>query len=275
VEAARVRWIGAVLALLFATTAAAQDGVPQPRADAWPSELLAVLIEHNPWAMVIGADTPRVSLFADGTVIRLEPQGEKTAPRLMVSQLTAAELAKVRSAVRPAAAFWKLEKHYNVVPGVTDQMTTELVVYDGKRFNDVSVYGYSSVKDASDRVPAEFERLCKLLIALKPRHAVPWQPRWLEVMVWPYEHSPGAPLTWPAKWPNFKSRLAFPQKGEMCSLILPGSEERALREFLAGRGERQAVAIDGKKWSVEYRPVMPGSRVAQTVAERLAARNKR
>jgi len=34
------------------------------------------------------------------------------------------------------------------------------------------------------------------------------------------------------------------------------------------------VAIDGKKWSVDFRPVMPGSRVARAVAERLAKRGK-
>lgn len=257
------------------------EGVPQPRADAWPSELLAVLVEHNPWAMVIGADTPRVSLFDDGTVIRLEPRGEKDAPRLMVSQLTAAELAKVRKDVHPGAGFWKLADHYNVMPGVTDMMTTELVVYDGQKFKDTSVYGYApekwdppaftrmSTSDAGDRLPPEFERICKVLMTLKPRNAVPWQPRWLEVIVWPYEHSPEAPLPWPAKWPNLKSRMAFPQQGSMSSIILPGAEEQALREFLGQLGERQAVGIGGKKWSVEYRPVMPGSRVAQAIAKRL------
>jgi hypothetical protein len=219
--------------------------------------------------MVVGADTPRVSLFADGTIIRLEPRSETAAARLMVAQLTPAELAAVRTALRPNDGFWRLESRYRVAE-MTDMKTTELVVYDGKRFKDVSVYGYTPEQPAGVRQPpAEVDRICKLLVSLKPRNAVPWTPRWLEVIVWPYEHSPEAPLPWPSKWPTLKSRMAFTQ-ANISSIILPGSEEQALREFLARRGERQAIGIGGKKWTAVYRPVMPGGRVAQAIAARLA-----
>src|SRR5262245_7927315 len=119
------------------------EGVRHPRGDAWPAEPLAVLIEHNPWAMVIGADTPRVSLYADGTVIRLEPRGKQTPSQLMVSRLTEAELAKVKNEIHPTADFWQLKERYNVMPNVTDMMTTELVVYEGEKFKDMRVYGYA------------------------------------------------------------------------------------------------------------------------------------
>ena len=120
-----------------------------------------------------------------------------------------------------------------------------------------------------DTLPPEFDRICKRLMALRLYNTVPWRPRYLEVIIWPYEYSPEAPLPWPAKWPGLQSPMAFPQ-GDQVSLILPGSEEKALQELLARRGEKQAVAIGGKKWAIEYRPVMPGGRWAAEIAKRLA-----
>ena len=256
-------------------------GIPAPAADAWPAEPLAVLIEHNPWAMVIGADTPRAEIFTDGTFIRLDAGDPARAPRLFVSQLTPAELARVGKAIRPSAAFWRLKDQYNVAPNVTDQVTTELVVREGERAKQVYVYGYAPEEWKppaytvlpggewnADALPEEFDRICRLLVALKPTHEVPWLPRYVEVMIWPYEYSPDAPLVWPERWPGLTSPMAFP-RGESWSLILPGSEFAALEAFVAGRGERQAILIDGKKWAIDYRPVMPGGSWAKDIAARV------
>jgi hypothetical protein len=61
--------------------------------------------------------------------------------------------------------------------------------------------------------------------------------------------------------------MAF-KSDDMVSLILSGSEEPELRALVAKRGERQAIALGGKKWAISYRPVMPGGRWAREIAAR-------
>jgi hypothetical protein len=272
---------------LFASLAAgAPPGsvpeAPAPDPNAWPDKALAVLIEHNPWAMVIGADTPRVVVFDDGTVIRRTPSKGASQRYLAVSKLAASELNDLRSALRPSASFWDLKDQYNVAPNVTDMVTTELVVYSEGRFKRVEVYGYAPEewkppaftmmpsKQIADALPAEFDRLCHLLVDLAPRDEVQWSPKYVEVMIWPYEYSPDKPLEWPSGWPGLTSPMAF-QRGDSYSLIVPGSKLAALEAFVARRGERQAVRIGGKKWAIAYRPVMPGGKWARDIAEREAA----
>lgn len=252
------------------------QGIRNPSPDAWPTEPLAVLIVHDPWAMVIGADTPRAELFGDGTVIRLDVSNE-SRPRLLVSRLTAPELARVKAAIEPSARFWRLNDEYNLQPNVTDLPTTELVIAGGGRFKRVFVYGYAPDawkppaytilpgRSEGDSLPRDVDRICRLLVSLKPANEVAWSPRYMEVMLWPYEHSPDVPMEWPERWPDLSSRMAF-ARGNSYSLILPGSELPALEAFVAKRGERQAVSLGGKKWSIAYRPVMPGGTWAEKIA---------
>lgn len=255
-------------------------GVPNPPADAWPAQPMAVLIEHNPWLMVIGSDTPRVEVFTDGTVLRLEqPAGRE--PHITVGRLTPKELAVVQRALTPRWYFWRLKEHYDIQPNVTDMITTELIVRAGSRTKRVAVYGYSPepwTPPAStvmnrvvraDRLPREFDRLCKTLLQVKVRNTAVWAPRYVEVMIWPYDHSPEEPLPWPSQWPDLDDRMAF-QRGDSWSLILPGADLEELRDFLRLLRERQAVEIGGKKWSISYRPVMPGGAWAQRISRRAA-----
>jgi len=278
------RGILLVLLLLIAcqpTTGRAQS-TPSPASDAWPEEPIAILIEHDPWAMVIGADIPRVSIYADGTVIRLEKGSPTRKAQLFVSQLKGDEWERVRKAIHPAESFWELRDEYNVAPNVTDLITTELVVTEDERFKRIQAYGYSAEawtppaqtimlkEDAkSDSLPREFDRICLALATLKPNNERVWSPRYVEVMIWPYEYAPDESLEWPARWPNLTSPMAF-QRGASYSLILPGSELSALEAFVARRGQRQAIQISGRKWAIAYRPVMPGGTWASEIAERQA-----
>ncbi len=255
------------------------NGVPAPHADAWPEEPVAILIEHNPWLMVIGSDTARVSLFRDGTLIRVDTS-QKESARLLVSQLTAPEMKRVMSAIEPASSFWHLAEEFNLTPNMTDMMTTELIVSMSGRWKRVQLYGYTAEEwhapattimfsdQKPDSLPREVDRISKLLVGLKPRREVEWTPRYVEVMLWPFEYSQESPLPWPAAWPRIDSAMAF-KRGDSYSIILPGSEKAALEKLVRSRSERQAVEVSGKKWAIAYRPVMPGGRWAHDIAERL------
>src|SRR5689334_24760693 len=63
---------------------------------------LVVLIQTDPWAMVMGADTPRVAAYEDGMVIFIRISG-KTA-RYESKNLSATELSNLKKQLAPTLA---------------------------------------------------------------------------------------------------------------------------------------------------------------------------
>lgn len=250
-------------------------------ASSWPTEPIAALIERNPWAMVIGADLPLLEVYADGTVLRANP--ESTPDRaFLASQLTAAEMQAFQTFLDTSSSFWGLEDFYNLSPDITDQPTTEVVLAKDGRQKRVAVYGYSlgtvespaytqlPKNSSPDKLPPVFDRLAKTLASIKPSNSISWQPRFVEVMIWPYEHSPEEPMPWPSEWPAPGTADVIP-RGTSFSIILPGTELENVRMFVGRRGEKQAVLFDGKKWSIAYRLVMPGGDVERRINAARAA----
>lgn len=248
-------------------------GIPDPPASPAPAGFpMAVVVEYDPWAMIIGADSPRVLLFPDGTLIRAERDKGKTT--FSTSRLTADELSSVRTALGDAESFDKPAEEYNLAPGVTDLPTVELVRYEAPLSKRVQVYGMMTgfirtpgftrmaSPEKADLLPSAFEKAHKVLTNLRPRHSVPWRPQYAEVMIWPYEHSPEEPLPWPKGWPSLDSKFAIRMGEESYSILLAGGEIQKLEQLLANLREKQAIAIGGKKWSVAWRPVTPGSPMA-------------
>lgn len=246
-------------------------------ASAWPSEPIAAVMELNPWAMVLGADLPLVEIYSDGTVLRADPMSA-TDRGFLVSQLTAQEMKAIRSFLKSSSSFWELEEAYDLSPNVTDQPTTEVILAKEGRQKRVAVYGYSlgTVETPAftrfprsgnpDRLPGVLDRLARTLASVNPSNSVPWQPRYIEVMIWPYEYSPEEPIAWPSDWPAPESADVLP-RGDSYSVILPGTELADLRMLVAQRREKQAVAFAGKKWAIAYRLVMPGGEVERRLIE--------
>jgi len=81
----------AILSLLVACTCANAMDIdpfkgPKP---------VAVLIQTNPWLMVIGSDTPMVTVYDDGQVIILKKEKDKR-PTFLQKQISLDELKKIK-----------------------------------------------------------------------------------------------------------------------------------------------------------------------------------
>jgi len=264
-----------LVALLIGTIAWSDplEGIAKPDASAWPAKPFAFLLEQNPWAMVIGADLPSVVVYSDGAVLRANPSSRKE-PAYLVSQIRGSEWDRLVQSIGPTPAFDVLKENYSM-SAPTDQPTTTVVLFGKSGRRSVSVYGYSTAppdtrtarKDrvGGSSVPAEFDRIATLLATLAPRNETPWQPRFVEVMLSPYENSRETPKPWPAAWPTRGSQMAF-QRNASWSVILPGSELPKLRDFVRQTKERQAILWDGHKWSIAYRLVLPAGQVATRIA---------
>jgi hypothetical protein len=261
---------------LMASTSVLGDplvGITKPDASAWPDKPVAIVVERNPWAMVMGADLPSVLVFSDGTVLRADPNS-KNAPAYLVSQFRGSEWDRLMTSIGPTPAFDGLKNDYAMTT-VTDRPTTAVTLFGKGGRKSVSVYGYSTAPQHTqstygDRAgvsaaPAEFDRVVKLLTTLAPINETPWHPRFVEVMLWPFEYSRETPIQWPTSWPTSGPPTVF-QRGHSWSVVLPSSELPRLRALVGQLHKRQAVLWNGHKWSIDYRLVLPGGEVATRIA---------
>jgi hypothetical protein len=253
-----------IAALWFARIGAAADFDPYQG-----PKPLAAFIQSDPWAMVIGSDTPRVAIYENGDVIFVKDVGGSLAYHHI--SLGKDQLETARARLAPVLKLRQLKPRYNLSPNVTDQPEAMFYLRDGDREIATSVYGLSgrdikqpaSTKRTALADPAappeELIKLHEWLYGLDFSGSKAWTPKYVEVMFWGYSYAPEASIHWPNDWPSLNSSRSI-KRGDMYSIYLDGSLLPKLREFLSARSERGAVEIEGQKMAVSYRFAFPGER---------------
>ena len=224
---------------------------------------IVVLVEADPWAMVIGSDTPLVAIYEDGLVVYTK-RVKKEKPALFSKRLSRAELAELTHKLASFGDYSKLERGYTLEPNVTDLPETSIYLSPGKGEFVTSVYALT-VHDADtseypEELPKPIRHLHSYLCSLDFADAKRWTPRYVEVMVWAYEYAPDASIHWPKDWPGLDSRYAIKRRNDYL-IFLPGKELPRLRKFLKTQKKKGAVEINGKKWTVAYRYTFPSEPV--------------
>lgn len=254
-----MRYLFAAL-VLFAGTASSAEFDPHKG----PAPVL-VLMTNDPWAQVIGSDTPRLAAYEDGTVIyQRELNG---IPSMLVAHLSHDGLSKLVDIARPLIGLPGLQRYYDLAPGCTDQPTTALFIADKNTTQVVGVYGLTvrgrSMRehmDGEEPPPPEFMKAHKLLCEYLVPNAKPWVPPYIEVMLWDYDYAPDASILWPSKWPTLDSPRVR-KRGDSFSVYLDGAELQALRDFVATRKEKGAVEVSGRKYAIGYRFTFPSESI--------------
>jgi len=224
---------------------------------------IAVLIETNPWAMVMGADTPRVAVYDNGQVIFAKEQNK----RLQYYELTldSQALKELRAQLSTLFSVRDLKPSYELTSS-TDQPEAKFYLSDRKRVLVSSVYGLASTSNSSrDRfaaaektgVPRELLIFYRWLLEIDSPQRKVWTPKYVEVMFWDYSYAPQPSIDWPHDWPSLESDQAF-KRGDSFSIFLDGRLQPQLVAFLATRSEKGAVKIGGKKMAASYRYTFPG-----------------
>ena len=232
---------------------------------------IAALIQTDPWLMVIGSDTPMVTIYDDGQVVYLKREKEKP-PVLYAKQLDTNELAIVQKKLASFGDYSKLKRYYDLAPQVTDLPETKIylspdngnfvtTVY-GRMVADTRLPAYSTFgeKRKPDKLPKPIKDLHSYLTSLNFTDAKPWEPPYIEVMVWGYDYAPDETIHWPKNWPGLDSPSTL-KRGDAYSIFLPGKELSELRDFLKTQKEKGAVEIGGKKWAVSIRYTFPSEPV--------------
>lgn len=223
-----------------ALVAARESGTPAP---------VLILLETEPWAMVVGSDTPAFALYEDGRAIYRTRGGYRSIT------LSADELDKFLKSL-------KLDSLAGLTGGYTatertDQPQTWLLVYGGENPVFVSVYGSFEKKDVRAKLPPPIAAVRDKLRSFEDERASEWLPKEIEVMIWPYEYAPEPSIVWPKKWPGLDAATTRKRGEDSFSLYVPSGDRESLKAFLATQREKGAVEIDGKKWAASLRLPFP------------------
>jgi hypothetical protein len=213
------------------------------------SNPLIVLVEQDPWAMVIGSDSPRFALYDDGLVIFRSKTGFKSV------KLSGAEMSALVSRIAPEKLA-PLARLYRVSQ-VTDQPLVMLAVFDQGKRSVIRIYGRPSTQDAAAMLPTPVVAAYQQLMAFDHPRARDWLPEKIEVMIWPYDYAPDTPIVWPADWPGIDDPATV-KRGYGYSLYVPSSRYSSLTAFLRSRKQKGAIVIGGRKWSASMRYPFPG-----------------
>jgi len=207
-----------------------------------------VLVEADPWLMVMGSDSPRFALYDDGLLIFRTSGGYKQV------RLDAAQ-AKV---MRDSVGFGALACHvgFYKVSDSTDEPTENFFVGRGGRLSRISVYGDLKGGEGRRKVAGPVVAAYDRLSAYSNSNAQDWLPSNIEVMVWPYDYAPERSIVWPKKWPGLHSSGTV-RRGNGYSLFVPSADYKELVAFLKTQRNEGAVEIEGKKWAVSLRFPFP------------------
>ena len=238
-----------------------------------PKPLLVVL-EQNPWLMVIGSDSPVFALYDDGTIIYLRDKPTQEEP--FFSRRVADPKKKVEALLAFVPA--KMKSLYKL-SSATDQVTT--VIWTPAK--TIEIYGnwrkaLDFGGDSDPRLKAIAERETTMWASLpseirealaridleRSGSGVPWLPGKVEVMFWPYEYAPDESNIWPKDWPGLNAKDTRKRGEDSFSVFLPSEKLPELMKFLASRKPRGAVLIDGKKMAASFRFPFPGEALWMT-----------
>jgi hypothetical protein len=218
------------------------------------SEPRVVLLERDPWRMVVGSDSPTFVLYSDGLAIFRASNANSSPSGYLSTRLSNAEYQAFISSIAPEAMA-DLAASY-MASSWTDQPNNELHLWLNGRRKSVSVYGaLRRDVQARSKTPADFLRAFDAITKFSLR-ASPWLPDFIEVLIWPFEYSPEKPLQWPEGWPPFEQARPRGREG-LHQVLLEAKHLDRLNQLINSLKPKQAVSLGNRKWAISYRLPLP------------------
>jgi hypothetical protein len=216
------------------------------------------LIETNPWLMVIGSDVPTFALYENGQIIYKKVSNNKTS--YFEIKFSKEKINQFIEKLGINDSLKNLPENINASYS-TYQPTNQLILnFDSVKL--VSVYGSLRSPRSEDRqnTPSSFLKVYDNITNFKDNSAKQWLPDSIEVMLTDYSHSPEKPLKWPNDWPNLKNGQTVKRGESLYSVYLGNKQFDRFIKFIKMLKEKQAVEINGKKFSMSYRLPFPNFR---------------
>lgn len=210
-----------------------------------------VLIEYDPWNMVLGADSPTFVLYENGQVIYRRENADGEWEYASVFLNIEKRDALFETIVSPE--FYALDDYYEASEW-TDQPNNWIWVWNKGKMKRVGVYGQLRFDDEESRqaTPEAFLQAFDTMVNFDSDRAETWLPKKFEVMLWPYETSDAA--DWPATWPDLDDPTTKQRGNDSYSIYVDIAELEKYREL---REEYDAVELDGLTWAFALRYPFP------------------
>lgn len=219
---------------------------------------IVVLIETDPWLMVIGSDVPTFALYENGQIIYkkvvhkqwkyFEVRNDRETTQKIIKSLGITDsLMKQQDYIE--ASSW------------TDQ-PTNIMILNFDTVRQITVYGQlrDSKNEARQKTPKDFVTVYDNIIKFEVDSAKEWLPDTFEVMATKYSYSPEKPLPWNKEWSDINSSSTVKRGDDLYSIYLDKKYFDDFIKLLRRMKEKQAVEINGEKYSLSYRLPFPNLR---------------
>ena len=207
------------------------------------------LIDYNPWAMFIGADVPYFTLYESGQVIYVKSH------QFRLAMLSATDVAAMVSDFQLSDTFFAHDRY--IQTSEADDLHTRVLFVNLDTLKSFGIYGFYS-----DQLPQAFQHVFDKAGAFSDDRSKEWLPDKVEVMLTDYAHSPVTPVPWPEGWPDLHSPDSRHWNGNGRigggRIYLPIKYFPKLQQLASKMKEKQALLINGRKYSFGYRLVPPG-----------------
>ena len=211
---------------------------------------IVVLVETNPWLMVIGSDVPTIAIYDSRNIIYKRNENE-TFEYYSV-KMDSIEFDKMLLSLNITQDLIEMEE-YIEASNWTDQPTNQIVIVSDSVYFK-SVYGsIRKNKETRKKTPTEFLKVYDNLVKFKHKKEQKWLPENIEIMISEYSHSPEKSKKWPEKWPDLKSESTIERGESLYSIYLPNNYFKQFIEFQNSLNQKQAIEINGKKFYATYR----------------------
>lgn len=225
----------------------------QQQYDSTYGKPLIVLVETDPWAMVIGSDVPSFALYENGQIIYQQIENKRV--KIYEVTLSKAELQNVIKSFEITDRVFKLP-NYIEAASKTDQPTNVLTLnFDSTKI--IAVYGRVGTNpEVRKSAPKQFLAVYDNIKKYKNDSAKAWFPDRFEVMFWDYNYAPNK-RPWVEDFPDLKSPTTVKWDNDMYSVYIDKKNYDEFEKYYSSMGEKQAVEINGKKMAIDYRLPFP------------------
>jgi len=214
---------------------------------------LIILVEADPWAMVIGSDVPSFALYENGQIIYHKIEGKRL--KTYEVTLTKSELQKVITSLAINDSIYQLPV-YIEASGWTDQPSTTLML-DLDSTKIINVYGrLEQNEEARLKTPKSFLTVYDNIKKYNSDSAKEWLPNKIEVLFWDYSYAPYK-RPWLKGLPDLNSPATVKRSNGMYSVYIDQKDFAEFKKYYSARREKQAVEINGKKMAISYRLPFP------------------
>jgi len=216
---------------------------------------IIVLIETDPWLMVIGSDVPSFALYENGQIIYKKTSDNKT--EYLEVQNDREKTQQIIKSFGITDSLMK-QKDFTKASNWTDQ-PTNVMIFNFNTSRRISVYGNLRKKNSEDRknTPKDYLTVYDNILAFNDNSAKKWLPETFEVMATDFSYSKEKPLIWKKEWNDLKSSSTVKRSDDLYSIYLDKKYYDDFIELLKMINQKQAVEINGKKFSLSYRLPFP------------------